>query len=131
MTKTVIFFTAGNQATAPEIAAIEQLSTVAEPSLIVKVRSAIVSNEYGSLEEADLLAGTIPAAYLDEEDEPIYPEIDITNPPLIVGNSQAVVSSESDLIAVPVAVGAAAAADYDVSFTIVDGVITAMTLTAS
>lgn len=130
MTKTVIFFTAGNQATELELAAIAQLAAVAEPSLLVKVRSAVPSNEYGSPETADFLAGAIPEAY-EVEGEPIYPEIDPANPPLIVGSSQAVVSSEANLLAVPVVVGGAAAADYDVAFTIVDGVVTAMTLTAS
>ena len=130
MTQTVIYFTAGRQATSGEIAEINKLSALAQPSLIVLVRAATIPNIYDSLEEADLLAGTIPNAY-KEDGEPIYPVVNVDAPPVIVGTKQAVVSSEIDLAGVPVVVNGAAAADYDVAFTVVSGAVTAITITTS
>jgi hypothetical protein len=131
MTKTVIYFTAGNVATPTEIAEINELSAVALPSLIVKVRSGVQPNVYDSNEQADFLAGVIPDAYLNEESEPIYPVVTPENPPLLVGTSQAVVSSLENLAAIPVTVNGAAAANYDVAFAISNGVITAIGIITS
>ncbi len=77
-TRKVLYFTAGMNATAGELAEIAAIVG------IVQMRNALVPALYGEgrLEPADALAGAIPAAYLTGEgdivDTELYPDGDVT-----------------------------------------------------
>jgi hypothetical protein len=98
--KRILYFTAGQQATAGELADIAALNALAEKPYEVRVMSALQSPNYGAGPiTGDFLAGTIPAAYKDEQENPIYPVFDITSPPAppTLPATQAIVSDEDVL----------------------------------
>src|SRR6185369_1260235 len=77
MARKILYFTAGIEATAGEL--LEAAAIVGD----VYLHNGSVSAKYGSrLEEADGLAGTIPAAYLtgvgDTVDTAVFPDGDVT-----------------------------------------------------
>jgi len=84
--KRVLFFTAGSIATAGELLQIDQLRQAYE-HVLVRNGDVNVNQQYGAvgevgrLEQADGLAGSIPASYLDDEDEvdtEVFPDGDVT-----------------------------------------------------
>lgn len=98
--KRILYFTAGQQATNGELADITALNALAEKPYEVRVMSALQSPNYGAGPIAgDFLAGTIPDAYKDEQEDPIYPVFNITAPPTLptLPATQAIVSNEDIL----------------------------------
>ncbi len=81
-TKKVVYFTAGINATAGELADIAKLNAAAEPQYEVLVANGAANAEYGETDRiipADFVAGTIPDVYRvdgDPLEDPVYPEID-------------------------------------------------------
>jgi len=122
--KRILYFTAGEQATSYELEEIATLNALAEKPYEVRVLNALQSPNYGASPIAgDFLAGTIPAAYKDEWEDPIYPVFDITTPPAppTLPATQAIVSD-----------GQVLGADDGgtVTLTIEDGVITSVVYAA-
>ena len=79
----VIYFTAGEKATAPELADIANLNVaaVAPYEVVVRRGDDVASYSYGAgIEAADYVAGTIPDAYSDTEDYPVIDPDDIPVP---------------------------------------------------
>jgi hypothetical protein len=121
----VIFFTAGETATVGEAADIAQLIAAMAANITdVAVRRGDLAAEdysYGAgLEAADFVAGTIPAAYDDEEDFPVI------NPDALAPSG---VPSTSKVIASGVKfTGPAITGSYVDGYTptIVAGVVTAL-----
>lgn len=98
--KRILYFTAGQQATGGELADIASLNALAEKPYEVRVMSALQSPNYGAGPiTGDFLAGTIPAAYKDEQEDPIYPIFDTATPPAppTLPATQTVVSDEQVL----------------------------------
>ena len=123
MTQKVLFFTAGVTADANELAAIAKLNALAVPAYEVGVRSAISSSNYGAgIESADYVAGTVPDAYDDAE---TYPVIDEDAPPAPdnLPATQAIVNNGDAL-----EIAVTGSYTDTVTFTVVDGVITAVVL---
>ena len=86
MTDKVLYFIAGNVPTVSELADIALLNAAAEPVYEIGVRSNLQPAEYGvdRLEPAVYVAGTVPETFtdaVDENDDPIYTEIDPENLP--------------------------------------------------
>src|SRR5690606_39388841 len=80
--KRILYFTAGEQATSGELADIATLNALAEKPYEVRVLNALQSPNYGAGPiTGDFLAGTIPAAYKDDQEDPIYPVFDPASPP--------------------------------------------------
>lgn len=111
MTQKIIFFTAGDVTTDAEKTAIAQLETVTDAYYDLQVRNSKVPNVWGSLEDADLVAGTVPADYNAK------PRIDPTNLPVAgLKATQAVVNNGQVLTI----------AGKTYTFTVVNKVITAI-----
>lgn len=83
MTKKIIYFTANAKPTTEEQADIDALLALVPAPFQVVVRDGHQNLSYGAgVESADYLAGTVPASYIDEEEDPIYPVIDdVAEPP--------------------------------------------------
>lgn len=122
--KRILYFTAGEQATSSELADIATLNALAEKPYEVRVLNAPQSPNYGAGPiTGDFLAGAIPAAYKDDQEDPIYPVFNPASPPAPpnLPATQAVVSDEQVL-------------DVDgggtITLTIEDGVITGVVYAA-
>lgn len=64
MTKKLIYFTAGAEATSAELADIAVLDTLKNPGYTVAIRNGSQSASYGyGIEACDLVAGTVPVAF--------------------------------------------------------------------
>lgn len=80
--KTILFFTAGMYPTVAEKAKIAKLNALAELPYTVKVLDGSQSAAYGNGNvDGDYYAGTVPAAYKDEDEEPLKPLFDPDAPP--------------------------------------------------
>lgn len=116
-TKKVIYFTAGINATAGELADIAKLNAAAEPQYEVIVANGAANAKYGEtnrLIPSDFVAGTIPGIY-DEIDE-----IDPDNiPNQALADTQTIVN-DGDTLAVTTGGDPAGT----VTFAVVDGVLT-------
>lgn len=92
MTDKIIYFTASELATTAEKADIAKLNAITAPYYALQVRNSRVPNVWGHLEEADLVAGTIPDAYEDvdtiDPDAPPVPGLSATQ--AVVSNGQVV-----------------------------------------
>lgn len=92
MTDKIIYFTASEKVTDAEKADIAKLNAITEPYYSLQVRNGRVPNVWGHLEEADLVAGTIPEAYEDvdtiDPDTPPVPGLSATQ--AVVANGQVV-----------------------------------------
>lgn len=79
----IIYFTAGEVATEGELEDIAAINAKAvAPYEVVVRRGDAVSNEYGAgIEDADFVAGTIPADYDDSEEFPVF---DIDSEPVTI-----------------------------------------------
>lgn len=122
--KSILYFTAGQQATSGELADIAALNALAEKPYEVRVMSALQSPNYGAGPvTGDFLAGTIPDAYKDEQEDPIYPVFDIATPPTppTLPATQAVVS-DAQVLAVD--------GGGTITLTIEDGAITGVVYAA-
>lgn len=116
-TKKVIYFTAGINATAGELADIAKLNTAAEPQYEVIVANGAANAKYGEtnrLIPSDFVAGTIPDIYseIDEIDPDNIPNQALTD-------TQAIVN-DGDTLAVTTGGEPAGT----VTFAVVDGVLT-------
>jgi hypothetical protein len=108
----IMFFTAGTVATEPEKTAIAALNGAKNE---VVVRNKTADPKYAATRETtDFVAGDVPAVYND----------------VAVWASQGIVSNGVDITPLPVKIGAAADANYTVTPTVVNGVITKLTLVA-
>lgn len=82
MAKKILYFTAGIVPTNDEATEIAAIRALAIQQYEVMVMNGLQSPNYGAGQPVgDYVAGTVPDSYLDEEDEPLYPEFDITNLP--------------------------------------------------
>lgn len=76
-TKKVVYFTAGINATAGELADIAKLNAAAEPQYEVLVANGAANAEYGETDRiipSDYVAGTVPS---------VYSEVDVIDPDAI------------------------------------------------
>lgn len=127
-TQKVIFFTAGPVATAGELEDIGKLNALTEPRYDVKVRNGGLTGgmNYGAgIEDADLVAGTIPTAYSDAEDYPVI-DPDAPPPPTVNANQKVITSGANNT---NVTLTGTAGAGKTMVLTIAAGVITAATFT--
>lgn len=116
-TKKVIYFTAGINATAGELADIAKLNAAAEPQYEVIVANGAANAKYGEtnrLIPSDFVAGTIPGIY-DEIDE-----IDPDNIPNQALTDTQTIVNDGDTLAVTTGGEPAGT----VTFAVVDGVLT-------
>ncbi len=116
-TKKVIYFTAGINATAGELADIAKLNAAAEPQYEVIVANGAANAKYGEtnrLIPSDFVAGTIPGIY-DEIDE-----IDPDNIPNQALTDTQTIVNDGDTLAVTTGGDPAGT----VTFAVVDGVLT-------
>lgn len=109
----IIYFIAGNVATDPEKAAIAAL-VGAQNEVLVRNKTADLKYSGATREETDFVAGSVPTLYNDVD----------------VWASQAQIADGVAITPLPVKVGAAADANYTVTPTVVNGVITKLTLVA-
>ena len=128
-TKKVVYFTAGINATAGELADIAKLNAAAEPQYEVFVANGAANAEYGetdSIIPADFIAGTIPDVYRvdgDPLEDPVYPEIDpdaIPNQALTA--TQAIVN-DAEALTVPVTGTYTTTATVSVANGVVTGIV--------
>lgn len=110
----VIYFTAGKLPTTQEKADIAALNALAVAPFEIAVRSAVDSLAFGAgNEEADYVSGTVPAAYDDEEEFPVF---DVDNPPAgALPATMAIVADGQEF----------AATGGTVTLSVADGVVTA------
>lgn len=116
-TKKVIYFTAGINATAGELADIAKLNAAAEPQYEVIVANGAANAKYGEtnrLIPSDFVAGSIPGIYgeIDEIDPDNIPNQALTDVQTIV--------NDGDTLAVTTGGEPAGT----VTFAVVDGVLT-------
>lgn len=116
-TKKVIYFTAGINATAGELADIAKLNAAAEPQYEVIVANGAANAKYGEtnrLIPSDFVAGSIPGIYgeIDEIDPDNIPNQALTDAQTIV--------NDGDTLAVTTGGEPAGT----VTFAVVDGVLT-------
>lgn len=71
MTQKIMYFLAGAVATVDELEDITALNALTPPAYEVVVRNTLVPSG-GKLEDTDYVAGTIPTAYNDAEDYPVF-----------------------------------------------------------
>ncbi len=128
-TKKVVYFTAGINATAGELADIAKLNAAAEPQYEVLVANGAANAEYGETDRiipADFVAGTIPDVYRvdgDPLEDPVYPEIDpdaIPNQALTA--TQAIVN-DAEALTVPVTGTYTTTATVSVANGVVTGIV--------
>lgn len=128
-TKKVVYFTAGINATAGELADIAKLNAAAEPQYEVLVANGAANAEYGESDRiipADFVAGTIPDVYRvdgDPLEDPVYPEIDpdaIPNQALTA--TQAIVN-DAEALTVPVTGTYTTTATVSVANGVVTGIV--------
>ena len=128
-TKKVVYFTAGINATAGELADIAKLNAAAEPQYEVLVANGAANAEYGETDRiipADFVAGTIPDVYRvdgDPLEDPVYPEIDpdaIPNQALT--ETQAIVN-DAEALTVPVTGTYTTTATVSVANGVVTGIV--------
>ena len=128
-TKKVVYFTAGINATAGELADIAKLNAAAEPQYEVLVANGAANAEYGETDRiipADFIAGTIPDVYRvdgDPLEDPVYPEIDpdaIPNQALTP--TQAIVN-DAEALTVPVTGTYTTTATVSVANGVVTGIV--------
>lgn len=128
-TKKVVYFTAGINATAGELADIAKLNAAAEPQYEVLVANGAANAEYGETDRiipADFIAGTIPDVYRvdgDPLEDPVYPEIDpdaIPNQALTA--TQAIVN-DAEALTVPVTGTYTTTATVSVANGVVTGIV--------
>lgn len=128
-TKKVVYFTAGINATAGELADIAKLNAAAEPQYEVLVANGAANAEYGETDRiipADFVAGTIPDVYRvdgDPLEDPVYPEIDpdaIPNQALTP--TQAIVN-DAEALTVPVTGTYTTTATVSVANGVVTGIV--------
>lgn len=96
MTKTILYFTAGEKPTNDEITEISKLNaqtTAAFEVVVMRGDLAESTLEYGAgLKAADYVAGTIPEAYSDAEDYPVASPTAMPRPDTLA-NTQTVVNN--------------------------------------
>ena len=128
-TKKVVYFTAGINATAGELADIAKLNAAAEPQYEVLVANGAANAEYGETDRiipADFIAGAIPDVYRvdgDPLEDPVYPEIDpdaIPNQALTA--TQAIVN-DAEALTVPVTGTYTTTATVSVANGVVTGIV--------
>lgn len=109
MTDKIIYFTEAEKATDAEKLDIEKLNSITAPYYNLQVRNGRVPNVWGSLEQADLVAGTVPDEYseVDTVDPDNLPVPGIVATKAVVANGQVITIGT---------------ATY--TFTVADGVVT-------
>lgn len=132
----IIYFLAGEAPTSGELADIAQLNAaaVAPYSIAVRRGDDVASYSFGAgIEAADYVAGTVPAAYSDEEDFPVF---DPDNVPPVVndGDEIDVVNSAGDVTKTGSIALTAGEASVELPATVAmvtTGVLTGITATGS
>ncbi|AIW01677.1 virion structural protein [Pseudomonas phage vB_PaeS_C1] len=119
-TKKVVYFTAGINATAGELADIAKLNAAAEPQYEVLVANGAANAEYGETDRiipSDYVAGTAPSA---------YSEVDVIDPDAIPNQAltatQAIVN-DAEALTVPVTGTYTTTATVSVANGVVTGIV--------
>ncbi|AZF90018.1 virion structural protein [Pseudomonas phage vB_PaeS_SCUT-S3] len=128
-TKKVVYFTAGINATAGELADIAKLNAAAEPQYEVLVANGAANAEYGETDRiipADFIAGTIPDVYRvdgDPLEDPVYPEIDPDAIPNQALTATQVIVNDAEALTVPVTGTYTTTATVSVANGVVTGIV--------
>ena len=119
-TKKVVYFTAGINATAGELADIAKLKAAAEPQYEVLVANGAANAEYGETDRiipSDYVAGTVPS---------VYSEVDVIDPDAIPNQAltatQAIVN-DAEALTVPVTGTYTTTATVSVANGVVTGIV--------